>query len=144
MITLKKNAVLCSVLAALVWGAASPALAWEPVPNVGDGHAGVARVLDLKIYTGNLYVAVTGEPGVYIGSLGLVNNAAFLGPEWLEVGPAHAGLIQSIQSMLMWARTQNLPVRLDFMASLNTYQFLGVTTCTDAAACEPGPAVESP
>jgi hypothetical protein len=133
------------VLGAGLLFASTPAMAWEPKPGSVNTHFGVARVLDIAIQHDTIYAAFTGDVGAYFAGLRIEVPVGDLGPEWLVIGGARDGGAQSLLSMLMWARAQNLPVRVEFVAGAGSAYSLSVLkTCTDAAACEPGPLPGAP
>lgn len=124
----------------LTFGTASAAHAWEPVPGTAYFMT-VTRVTDVGAYSGAPNVALADAPGpvcVAQNARGLV--ALGYSDHWIGLGPnGDAG--QSMLSVAMFARAQNLPVAV-LMEARNGGQcaVLDIHTCADPTSCVPAPA----
>lgn len=122
---------------------AGPARAWEPDPLGPPGYfTGVVRVLDIGP-GGNgfaTFVALSDDPATLCAAQRTSNAESLLGqygPAWVHFDnnlPANA--VASWLSTLMWARSQNIQVRVFLRAvERESCVIVSFRTCADAAAC---------
>lgn len=134
---------LLSVFAfTLSLAAATPAWAWEPMPDAAIWYTSVVRVLDTSLVTNGtkLLVALSDPPaGVCAANGGRSGvdadgNAFFgYGENWLPVQAVDAG---KPLAFLMAAKAQNLTVRVVMVVERGRpCRITDMRTCTDATAC---------
>jgi hypothetical protein len=134
-----RKTLLTALAFTLSLTAAQTARAWDPDPIRGEGnYTGVVRVLDLAFAGSEVYVAFSDDPTTFCLAQGSrVDGTLFgFGPAWLRLFSNDATHVTRWLSTLMWAKSQNVQVRVFLEAPRgNACAVTGFRTCSDAAAC---------
>ncbi len=140
MKTVTKATILAAALTVGLLRAA-PARAWEPDPLQGPGHyTGVVRVLDFGFGVGDFVLVALSDDPASLCAARQASNADYLltvlGPAWVRFGNVTSAIAAQWLSTLLWAKAQNIQVRVFLYASArDTCAITSFRTCADAAAC---------
>jgi len=136
--TTTKTMIATAALALGLLGA-GPARAWEPDPVRGPGYyTGVVRLLDIGFLRASTYLALTDDPGAFCAANRNPDADAtiWFGPAWVKLLPEQGDMSRFL-SVAMWAKAQNVQLRVFFAVNANnrSCEVFSFRTCADAAAC---------